>query len=435
MFISPSDLKLKSMASKLNSINKNVDASQRSYQVFTPNLDKFSDKYKGLAEANPYANPTYKRSWWQSLLSNLGFRTNYDSYLEGMNLQAQEYENSLLQKQYDEEYNSPMEQANRERLAGLNPNLTGNVSSGEASPLGDDGNPPVPPQADDLQMVTGFAGAVLEGVQAAFGLYGNIQSINQLKINNESSMMNLVKSAWSMIIPDIYENRNDFESGRIDVSNYYNTLKKHFGHTMSKKKFDSFVNRVNAFANTAEGWNMVYDTQTKKAIARKSMFSEFGGDGYSEWDDIMTSVGDVLGDLAYKVNKLSLENDKYYQENVRPEELQNKEFYEQALDPTTMAKLDSNPDELKITENQAKMSNLSVDQAEYSKLLRSSFQSIMSKLEAAENRGNKFAPIVKAVLSVWLMGLMPSMPSISKSSRSGVGLNGTPYSQSSWSVK
>ena len=52
--------------------------------------------------------------------------------------------------------------------------------------------------------------------------------------------------------------------------------------------------------------------------------------------------------------------------------------------------------------------------AEYSQMLRGSFKSIMSKLEAAEDRGNKVAPIVKAVLSVWLMGLMPSI-SVSRS--------------------
>lgn len=408
--------------------------SSTKHQVYSPDLRQHGLAYQDLAKNNPYANVDYRQSWIQKLLQNLGFRTNKDAYLESMALQAKEYDNALLQKEYDEKYNSPLEQAQREREAGLNPNLTGNVSSGEASPMGDDGNPPVAPVADDLNIVQSFASAVLNGVQAAFGLYGQIQSIDQLKMQNESSMMNLVKSAWSMIIPDIYENRNDFKEGRIDVNNYYNSLKSHFGHTMSKRRFETFVDRVNKFANSAEGWKMVYDTQGAKAVSRKSMFEKFAGESYSEWDDVMQSIGDELGNLAFKVNKKTMENDKYYQENVRSEELQNKEYYEQALDPTVQAHLDANPDDLTIAHNQAEMSNLSVDLAQYQKMLRGSFHSIMSKLESLENKGNKMAGIAKAVLSVWLMGMMPSLPTISRSSRSGVGLNGTPFSNESWSI-
>lgn len=411
-----------------------IDSSSKTYNVYNPDLSVHGQAYQDLAANNPYANVTYRQSWIQKVLQSLGFRTNKDSYLESMALQAQEYDNQLLQKEYNEKYDSANAQVARERAAGINPDLAGNVSAGDAAEPVDDGNPPVAPVADDLNMVQTFASGVLNAVQAAFGLYGQIQSIDQLKIQNENSMMSLVKSAWSMIIPDWYEHRNNSD-GRIDVNNYWKSLHQHFGNTMSKKQFSNFVNRVNAFANSAEGWKMVYDTQNNKAKARKSMFSEFAGEGYSEWDDIMSDIGDELGNLAFEINKKSLENDKKYQEDVRPEELQNKEFYEQALDPTVQAKLDSNPNDLTISNAQAKMSGLSVEQAEYSKMLRGSFESIMKKLEKAENKGNKKAALVKAVLSVWLMGLMPQLPSISRSSRSGVGLNGTPFSQSSWSVK
>ena len=440
MFIAPSDLKFIFMSFLLPSIiaGKAVKSAKKfsannpttNYNVFNPDLSIHGKSYRDLASNNPYANVSYRQSWIQKLLEGLGFRTNKDAYLESMSLQAQEYDNQILQKEYNEKYDSPAAQAQREREAGLNPNLTGNISPGESQSPVDDGNPPIAPEADDLNMVQQFASGVLNGVQAAFGLYGQIQSISQLKIQNENSMMGLVKSAWSMIIPDWYENRND-SSGRIDVNNYYNSLKQQFGHKMSKRQFNNFVNRVNAFANSAEGWKMVYDTQSSKAKSRKSMFGEFAGDSYSEWDDIMSYIGDELGNLAYQVNKKSLLNDKKYQFDVRPEELQNKEFYEQAFDPTVRAQLDSNPNDLTISSNEAAISSANRDMAEYSKLLRGSFKSIMSKLEAAENKGNKVAPIVKAVLSVWLMGMMPS---ISSSSRSGVGLNGTPFSQSSFSI-
>lgn len=374
----------------------------KTYNVFTP-TSYANKKRDSLSQSNPYANVDYRQSWIQRLLEQIGFRTNKDAYLESMALQAKEYDNELSQKFYNEDYDSPLAQADRERQAGLNPNLTGNVSAGESSPMVDDGNPPVAPVADDLNVVQGFASAVLNGVQAAFGIAGDLQGLRSMKIDNESKTMNLVKSAWNMIIPDLYENRNDLQSGRIDVNSYYNSLKKQFGHSMSKKQFDLFVNRVNAFANSAEGWSMVYNTQSNKAKARKSMFSEIADpDQYSEWDDVMTGIADELSSLAFDVNKKSLENQKYYQENVVPEELQNKEHYEQAFDPTTAARIASNPDDLRLTENAREMSD-------YNRVLRSSFKGIMDKLDKLGDKGNKVAPIVKAVLSVWLMGMMPSI--------------------------
>lgn len=402
MFISPSDIKVKNMSFLLPGLlinsavrgQKKLKASQAdTYKVYQPG--QHGSAYQNLADQNPYANVTYRQSWIQKLMENLGFRTSKDAYLESMALQAKEYDNQIAQKEYNETYDSPVAQAQREKLAGLNPNLTGNVSAGESQAPVDDGNPPVAPVADDLDIVQNFASGILNGVQAAFGLYGQLQSITGLRLGNESNMMNLVKSAWSMIIPDWYENRNDSQEARIDVSNYYNSLKRHFGHTMSKKNFDNFVNRVNAFANSAEGWQMVYDTQTKKAKARKSMFQEISDpDSYSEWDDIMSVVGDELGSLAFDTTKKTMQNSKEYQEGYSGAERAANEKQ-------------SSLESLHAAKNANELSDYQVN-------LRKSLQSILGKLDKLENKGNKVAPIVKAVLSVWLMGMMPSLPGFSR---------------------
>lgn len=377
--------------------------TSQTYKVFTP-TSYDNVKQNELSQANPYANVSYRQSWIQNLLEKIGFRTNKDAYLESMALQAKEYDNQIAQKIYNEQYDDPLQQANRERLAGLNPDLTGNVSAGETPGPVDDGNPPVAPVADDLNIVQGFASAVLNGVQAAFGIAGDIQSLKSLQLGNESRTMSLVKDAFGMIIPDLYSGDSDSRTGEVSFRTYYDKLKPIYGNTMSRRRFDNFVRRVNSFANSAEGRSMVYATQSNKAKNRKSMFSEIADpDQYSEWDDIMFTIADELSSLAFDVNKKSLENQKYYQNNVAPEELANKEMYEQAFDPTTAAKIASNPDELSLTENAREMSD-------YNRSLRSSFKSIMDKLDSLGDKGNKVAPIVKAVLSVWLMGMMPSIP-------------------------
>lgn len=383
---------------------KKMSKNPTTHTVFSPDLDKHGEAYQDLASNNPYSDVEYRQSWIQKMLEKLGFRTNKDAYLESMALQAKEYDNAILQKEYDENYNSPLQQAFRESLAGLNPALQGDISAGEASPLRDDGNPLVAPVADDLQIVQGFASAVLSSVQTAFGLYGDLQSLRGLKLDNqakrvanESNTMSLVKEAYKMIIPDIYENRNSLSDGYVNVDNYYNSLHRQFGNSMSRKQFKRFVDRVNAFANSAEGWNMLYSVQDSKAKNRKSLFKEIADpDQYSEWDDVMFAVSDEIASLPFDIWKKKSENDKRYETDVRPEELTNKEAYEQAFDPTTAAKIASNPADLSLKRNQVEMSN-------YQLSLRDSFRGIMSKLSKLEDKGNTAASIVKAIISISIL--------------------------------
>lgn len=374
--------------------------TSQTFKVFTP-TSYDNVKQNELSQANPYANVSYRQSWIQNLLEKIGFRTNKDAYLESMALQAKEYDNQIAQKVYNEQYDDPLQQANRERLAGLNPDLTGNVSAGETPGPVDDGNPPVAPVADDLQIVQGFASAVLNGVQAAFGIAGDIQSLKSLQLGNESKTMSLVKDAFGMIIPDLYQGDSDSRTGEVSFHTYYDKLKPIYGNTMSRRRFDNFVRRVNSFANSAEGRSMVYATQFNKAKNRKTMFSEIADpDQYSEWDDVMFAIADELSSLAFDTNKKTLENNKKYQEDVRPLDLENQQVYQENYDAETAAKLASNPDDLALKHNQRLMSDFSTE-------LRSSFRSIIGKLDDLGDKGNKVAPIVKAVLSVWLIGMIP----------------------------
>ena len=391
------------MASKLNSINKNVDSSQRLYQVYQPQVDKFNEAYKGLAEANPYANVSYKRSWWQSLLSNLGFRTNYDAYLEGMNLQAQEYENALLQKQYDEEYNSPIEQANRERLAGLNPNLTGNISSGESSPLGDDGNPPVPPQADDLQMITGFAGAVLQGVQGAVGLAGALTNLAGVKLDNNSKLVSFAEDAILHVLPESYEDNSGVDWSNVET--YYPKLKNMYGNLMSKRQFRKFVSLADNFAQGLSTGSKKWSLNEGRARSRKGYYRETSGSDYSETDEVMRVVSKELSDMALTVwkNQQGVENakskeDYFEQTEVRSRQLENQKMYEQNRNPSSEA-LQHNRG-LRL-DNDIKDENL--DMLKYKNSMRTAFDRILNQLNKLSESGNKFAPIAQMVLSATLM--------------------------------
>lgn len=402
MFIAPSDINYKNM--DIDTIRKLSKKSSDTHTVFTPTTFK-DPKLNELSQSNPYATVNYRKSWWQGLLQNLGFRTNYDTYLESMKLQAQEYDNQLRMKEYQENYDSPASQAMREREAGLNPDLTGNISAGESPILGDDGNPPVAPEADDFAKVTEFGASILQGVQVAFGLFGDMQNIRKMTMENESSMQNLVKTAWKSIIPDIYEARNNSQDGSVSVYNHYYKLKHQFGEFMSKKQFDRFVSRVNAFSDTAEGWEMMYDQQSRKAKARKSMFQDLAPESYSEFDDVMKDIGDALGNMAMEVFWTGQQNQLDF----------NKEY-----NGKVAGRLTSNPNDLvlsdqavKAGENDLHLQENQMDLSDYQKQLRSTFKQIIDDLDRRADQGNKFAAVAKGVLSVILMGNLP-MPSFSR---------------------
>lgn len=82
---------------------------------------------------NPYSTQYMKQTGWDKLLNALGFRSSYD---EAEALRQQNYD--IWQSQYNEmqrqeQYNSAEEQVERQREAGLNPDINGNVESGQSS--------------------------------------------------------------------------------------------------------------------------------------------------------------------------------------------------------------------------------------------------------------------------------------------------------------
>lgn len=381
-----------------------------SHKVFDPNLSIHGKDYQELAENNPYANVQYRQSWIQKMLSGLGFRTNYDAYLEGMNLQAQEYDNALLQKEYDENYNSPLAQAQREREAGLNPNLTGNISSGEASPLQDDGNPPVPPQANDLEMVSSFAGACLQGVQTAFAVAGDLQSLRSMRLQNQGKeiqnnkdFMGFTQEALMKVLPEVYDDQSGIDWTK--AMNFYEPLKKAFGKTMSKQQFRNMLNQAGVFQYGLDFKESEFGKRSNYADKRIKFFKDTTGKGWSDTDEGMRAVVQPLSDLRYDLEKDTLEtedkkqlNEYDRQMNVVPKKNYKDEQYEIYRDGKTEA-LQHNRG--LVLDNDLKNEELKMRRYKYK--LRKTFDKIMGNLQDLSNKGNGFADVLQLVLSTILL--------------------------------
>lgn len=406
-----------------------ADKVSQNYSVYTPDTSKFHGKYIDLAEGNPYANVNYRKSWGQSLLGMLGFRTNYDNYLEGMRLQAQEYENNLLLKQHDEDYNSPIEQVKRQEQAGLNSDLIGNVDSGEAAPMRDDGNPPVMPESD-FDNVINFASSVVQGVHMAFSLASGVTSLSSQLLDNRSKRIGQIVQEDSLAFNALMNVLPPDSSEDLDYNQIYSRFKKAYGHSFKKRYFPEFVNRALAFKDNLAFRDKEFSVKNSLSGSRLSYFGRISSPGYSSEDDVMKEVSSVLSKLAYDTSIMNeevaqkrlaaedvrLENDILYQQKVRPAELQNAADYANTLDGSRLAKNEMESSDLDVS-----LKRNAKDESDYQRLLRSSYKKLLQKLDKLEDKGNWFAPYAKLAISALIMGNLPSTPvTINTGSRTNV---------------
>lgn len=153
-------------------------------------------------DINPYNERTYSQTLWDRIVSGLGGRSTFDK-MEAERLQNKtnwDSQYALLKEQ--QEYDSAEEQAKRERDAGINPNLAGNVDAG-------DSNADIAPDSpissahdmfSDVDTTLQDVGKGIEtAVMFAFQLAGSGQSlalgaqnIESVKIANDAKTMDVV---------------------------------------------------------------------------------------------------------------------------------------------------------------------------------------------------------------------------------------------------
>ena len=78
------------------------------------------------AAANPYEGKEFTPSFWTNIAEKLfGDYSARDSFYQQQDQSADEYIANLIDAQRQQKYNSPEQQAARERAAGINPDIAG----------------------------------------------------------------------------------------------------------------------------------------------------------------------------------------------------------------------------------------------------------------------------------------------------------------------
>lgn len=174
--------------------------------------------YADLSAANPYANSVVNQTAWDRFINTLGLRSRYDDY-EAQRMQAMnEYDAQLSQLQFENEYNSAAAQAERERLAGLNPNLTGNISAGEAGGFDQTQSSPAAVMAD----AENFSSKIMEVFQFGLSLATGIQGFQSADLAKKFNIQQLAEQdAMNMFfnIPG-FSGFNDDTSVNVDLSKW-----------------------------------------------------------------------------------------------------------------------------------------------------------------------------------------------------------------------
>lgn len=278
-----------------------------------------------MLNANPYRNFDYKVSPWQTMLSHLGFRTSADAYKESMSLQAAEYDAEVLNKIKNEEFESPLAEAQRMRAAGQNPDLlgTGDVNGASAPDLKDD-NPPVSPTGDveDLAAaaapVLQFANTCMSALTTGMAIAKDFGSlINMGIMNRAGEIQNVTKVAefadWIgqnfYKSPDLWESLSfDPETGEpvpeklVAVGDYFDQ----FGKNIPRKYQKQFERNLQTSLLSFKGANTRYD-EAVRYLTNKEKYNLLRGkptfaNGMS--DQAIMDVLEPLSKLLLKLRNL-----------------------------------------------------------------------------------------------------------------------------------
>lgn len=86
------------------------------------------DEWNYILNTNPYQTAIRKESNWDRFISNLGFTSKYDAFNAERLQNFQNYVSQSVERWRQDKYNSPANQAELMRQAGINPDLSNNIN-------------------------------------------------------------------------------------------------------------------------------------------------------------------------------------------------------------------------------------------------------------------------------------------------------------------
>lgn len=296
----------------------------------------YGSEYDTLFAQNPYRNLTYNKSFWQEFVSSLGFRTDYDRWKEDAQVNANEYDAGIFSMMQQNDFNSPISQADRMRDAGLNPDLLGlgDVQAG-AKPAEDPNG--MSQNAGNSEFMD-FAGNIASVFSRAMAIFKDFKSLDQMNtiidsqnIDNAVKMTGAIDSfiessltAEDLVDFETYQDRihdlssRDYMSQFADHMGFSNRQVPQFRRLMhdrllsigsDEKVYSKFRDRILAMAGS------------KEAQANPFSFATSGNADVTNESAVDIMVRNMVK-MSRKASKLNAERDAYLA-SVQNQEAQN----------------------------------------------------------------------------------------------------------------
>lgn len=285
--------------------------------------------YWERALMNPYVQFTRKEGILDSFLSNFT-SSSYDRAKDEQIQAASEYFARLQNEMDQQKYDTPLEQAERMRLAGQNPDLLGTGGVAE-SPKMD-----MPITSPDLSQGPGindFINVVVSAASFAMSMYGKFKEFKGLDLENdlkEAEVVDKVNGTAQRFSSEAFGQFDTYNGTSIDfIPNPYTSKR-------ARKIFKEGADRVfGTYRTLKEGRQFKRDAIGVADDVAKSLSSKYHSDPYKPDDmnaDIfrgISTINDVTMELMAKVDR-----EMGY---LGIKQADNQLAYENAYDPTLAA--------------------------------------------------------------------------------------------------
>lgn len=312
----------------------------------------------------------------------------------------------LAQYIQQNEYNSPLAQAQRMKQAGQNPDLLGTSGVSEAGQMPETSMPEIPDDFSSDPMA--FAQGVMSIVMSGIAFAKDFQSLQSIRQTVDSQNIKNAKGYYDLALqvalnatsglPSDENISNSEDSHRSYLSSrgmeYMNTLPKR----MRKSFFSAYGDVIRGIPFEKErfkSWKETVQNYHQTAIG-------VGSDFYSgDWDKDLGVVASELSKLADKVEKTGYENKAIYQQEFNPE------LQAQSENMKNQASYEAN--QVQVGENGLIQQRASAESATYgeqaqsrtmSKDINSALSSIIHSMKINAQRGDIFAQGILLIFSI-----------------------------------
>lgn len=371
-------------------------------------------QYDQLFANNPYRNLTYKKSAWQDFASWMGFRTKADDFVEQARINAQEYDASIFSMMQQNQYNSPEQQALRERAAGLNPDILGLGDSVAAAQPADDPNGMNVSPTDDMQplhIIQSVSSSLLGIIPQALSFMTQFSQLKGIKAESDLKQLEFgtsaVDAATKFFGESITENdyRDAFETG-----NWENILEA--SRSNSKYLADTFLSskrarkafnlaygmHANSLAALAQKYGSYEEFEKNRYSVLKRRSSPFFSDNDEAMEELLSSVFgpyERWQKRMYEINEqIANLRDPELEQGLVNTQLSNQALYENNIDPIAQADAENAANKLQEQQNKIMESTNQL------------FEDMMTNLQQKDNWWSKIAMALIGIARAQLLSGM-----------------------------